>query len=89
MNNSNTKTAVVIVPTYNEEDVIEILLHELLDVHFPIIENWNMHLLIIDGNSKDKTGTIILNKVNNYDKRFSINTYNSSFYFPTTCYCSI
>jgi glycosyltransferase involved in cell wall biosynthesis len=44
--------ATVIVPTYNEQENIETLVHQLLDL--PV----NLHVIVVDDNSPDGTGEI-------------------------------
>lgn len=43
----------VIVPTYNERDNIELLMQELLDVH------QSLEIIVIDDNSADGTGAVV------------------------------
>lgn len=67
MKSKTSPIAVVIVPTYNEVDNIGRTLDYLLDKTFPYIEakqggltfDWNMHILVVDGNSPDGTGKLV------------------------------
>jgi dolichol-phosphate mannosyltransferase len=52
------KTAVVIIPTYNEKDNISITVAEIFKV-FEKIKNWQMHILVVDDTSPDKTYEIV------------------------------
>lgn len=51
-----TSRAVVIVPTYNERENIEKLIPALQDVFGKVPSHWEMHLLVVDDSSPDKTG---------------------------------
>lgn len=57
-----TKTAVVVIPTYNERDSIGKMIDTLCIKVFPKIENWDCHLLIVDDTSPDKTYEIVQSK---------------------------
>ena len=48
----------VIIPTYNEEENIEILVPLLLE-KFKSFKNYNFNILFVDGNSRDKTVAVI------------------------------
>ena len=52
------KKAVVIIPTYNEKDNIDLTVSQVFDV-FAQIKNWEMHILIVDDTSPDKTYEIV------------------------------
>ena len=45
---------VIVMPAWNEEENISRMIHELVDKEFPKI-NAEMHLLVVDNHSKDKT----------------------------------
>lgn len=49
---------VVVIPTYNEEGNIQILVPLLLE-KFKLFKNYNFSILFVDGNSKDHTARII------------------------------
>lgn len=57
--------AVVIIPTYNEAENIGRLIDYLTSKIFPIIENWQMKILIVDANSADGTAEIVRDKIKN------------------------
>ncbi|HYD35319.1 MAG TPA: glycosyltransferase family 2 protein [Vitreimonas sp.] len=48
------KKAIVIIPTYNEKENIQKVVPVLQDV-FKNIKNWDMHILVVDDTSPDKT----------------------------------
>jgi dolichol-phosphate mannosyltransferase len=50
---------VVVMPCYNEKENIKRMIPALVDEEFPKIQNAEMHLLIVDGNSPDGTGDIV------------------------------
>jgi dolichol-phosphate mannosyltransferase len=50
--------AVIIIPTYNERENIQKVIPILQDV-FQRIKNWDMHILVVDDNSPDKTYDIV------------------------------
>lgn len=52
-------TAVVVIPTYNEADNIGRMIEYLTSKTFPPIKNYQMHILVVDGNSPDGTGKIV------------------------------
>ena len=62
-----TQTAVVVIPTYNEADNIGAMIEHLSTKTFPDILakkggltfDWNMHILVVDGNSPDGTGDVV------------------------------
>ncbi len=53
------KRAVVIIPTYNEADVIGEMITHLFEKTFPKIKDWDCHLLIVDDTSPDGTAKIV------------------------------
>ncbi len=57
---------VIIMPTYNEAKNIGPMIEELVGKVFPKIKGADMHLLIVDDNSPDGTGSI----VNKYMEKF-------------------
>lgn len=61
------RKAIVIIPTYNERGNIERTLAQLLHV-FDGITDWNMHALVVDDTSPDKTYELVEN-IAKKDKR--------------------
>ncbi len=55
---SNTKTAIVILPTYNERDNIKKTV-ETLESEFKKIKGWRMGILVVDDTSPDKTYEVV------------------------------
>lgn len=60
------KTAVVVIPTYNEVESIGKMIDCLLMKTFPLIENWQCKLLIVDDTSPDGTWKIVQEKRKKY-----------------------
>jgi len=54
----NKKKAVVILPTYNERDNVIITIPALIEV-FEGIATWDMHILVVDDTSPDKTYEVV------------------------------
>lgn len=54
-NTPSLPTAVVVIPTYNEVENIRKLIPILCSDIFPKISKWNMRVVVVDGNSPDKT----------------------------------
>lgn len=52
------KKAIVIIPTYNERDNIELTINKVFEV-FTKIKDWEMHILVVDDTSPDKTYEIV------------------------------
>lgn len=52
------KKAVVIIPTYNERENIQKIVPALQKV-FKTIKNWDMHVLVVDDTSPDKTYEVV------------------------------
>ncbi|MBU0846285.1 glycosyltransferase, partial [Patescibacteria group bacterium] len=50
---------IIIMPAWNEEDNIRRMIDELVDNEFPKIKQAEMHLLVVDNYSKDKTAKIV------------------------------
>jgi len=63
---NGVKTAVVIIPTYNEAEVIGEMIDHLFTETFPRIANWQMHLLVVDDTSPDGTYKIVEKKQKKY-----------------------
>ncbi len=60
------KTAVVIIPTYNEAEVIGEMIDHLFTKAFPKVKDWQMHLLVVDDTSPDGTFKIVEKKQKDY-----------------------
>ena len=57
---STTKPiAVIVIPTYNEADSIGQMIDYLCTKTFPAITDWQMQILVVDGNSPDGTAKIV------------------------------
>jgi len=63
---NKVKTAVVVIPTYNEAEVIGEMIDHLFTKTFPKIDNWQMHLLVVDDTSPDGTYKIVQEKQKQY-----------------------
>lgn len=61
----------VIIPTYNEEENIKILIPLLLE-KFKIFKEYSFFLLIVDGNSKDKTVKVVKEYMQNHKNIYLI-----------------
>lgn len=62
-----SKTATVIIPTYNERDNIQKVIPLLLHT-FQSCKNWKMHILVVDDTSPDKTYEVVQKFANKYDQ---------------------
>jgi dolichol-phosphate mannosyltransferase len=51
--------AIVIIPTYNERGNIEKLIPVLEGVFKNVPEHWEMHVLVVDDSSPDRTGEVV------------------------------
>ena len=60
------KTAVVIIPTYNEAATIGDMIDYLFTKTFPAIKDWQMKLLVVDDTSPDGTYKVVQQKQNKY-----------------------
>ena len=60
------KTAVVIIPTYNEAATIGDMIDYLFEKTFPTISDWQMKLLVVDDTSPDGTYKVVQQKQNKY-----------------------
>ena len=49
------RTAVIVIPTYNEATIITKMIRHLFDHTLPSIHEWAVHVVIVDGNSPDGT----------------------------------
>lgn len=69
-----TQTAVIVIPTYNEADNIGRMIDYLQEKTFPYITSkkgdlttdWNLHVLIVDGNSPDGTAKVVEDRIHRY-----------------------
>ena len=67
INKSSSQTAVIVIPTYKEADIIGKTIEVLCTDTFPKIvkkeggltQNWQMKILVVDGNSPDGTGKVV------------------------------
>ena len=74
----NKNTAVIVIPTYNEADNIGRMIEYLNNKTFPNIvakkgdlnENWNMKILVVDGNSPDGTGKVVEKEAKKYNNTY-------------------
>ena len=71
-------TAVIVIPTYNEADNIGKMIEYLNTKTFPNIvakkgdlnQDWDMKILVVDGNSPDGTGKIVEKESKKYNNTF-------------------
>ena len=71
-------TAVIVIPTYNEADNIGRMIEYLNTKTFPNIiakkgdltQNWDMKILVVDGNSPDGTGKVVEKEAKKYNNTF-------------------
>ncbi|MEP7167039.1 MAG: glycosyltransferase family 2 protein [Candidatus Woesebacteria bacterium] len=61
------KKAVIIIPTYNERENISKLIPILLDI-FKGISTWDMHILVVDDSSPDKTADVVREIIKKHPK---------------------
>ncbi len=57
---------VIVMPAYNEAENVELMIPELFDKEFPKISDAEMHLLIVDDYSPDKTGDVVKRQMEKY-----------------------
>ena len=75
--NSNP-VAVIVIPTYNEADNIGKMIEHLNSKTFidikdkkdNLTQNWNMKILVVDGNSPDGTGKVVEKEAKKYNNTF-------------------
>ncbi len=74
MRQRQTSTAVIVIPTYNEADNIGRMIGHLSTKTFPAIQkstdlqvNWQLKILVVDGNSPDGTGKVVSDKAKKYN----------------------
>jgi dolichol-phosphate mannosyltransferase len=78
LNMQNKNIAVIVIPTYNEADNIGRMIEYLNTKTFPnivakkddLIENWDMKILVVDGNSPDGTGKVVEKEAKKYNNTF-------------------
>ncbi len=79
MTNKNIKpVAVIVIPTYNEADNIGRMIDYLNTKTFPYIKakkgnltyDWQMKILVVDGNSPDGTGKVVQKEAKKYSNTF-------------------
>ncbi len=58
--------AIIIIPTYNERENIQKVV-PILEKVFERITTWNMHILVVDDNSPDKTADVVRDLQKKYD----------------------
>jgi dolichol-phosphate mannosyltransferase len=58
--------AVIVIPTYNESGTIGQMIDYLCTKTLPNIKNWQLDILVVDGNSPDGTGKIVTQKSNKF-----------------------
>ena len=61
------RRAVIISPTFNEAGNIEKLI-PLIFKQVDVLPNWEIHLLVVDSNSPDKTGDIVKKLITKYPR---------------------
>lgn len=74
----NKNVAVIVIPTYNEADNIGKMIEYLNSKTFPNIiakkdnltQNWDMKILVVDGNSPDGTGKVVEKEAKKYKNTF-------------------
>ncbi len=49
----------VVIPTYNEGDTIRRMIKHLFERTLPSIKGWDVHVVIVDGNSPDGTAGVV------------------------------
>lgn len=77
-NNKSNPIAVIVIPTYNEADNIGKMIDFLNEKTFlniknktnGLISNWDMKILVVDGNSPDGTGKVVEEKSKKYSNVF-------------------
>ncbi len=64
------KTAVVVIPTYNEADTIGTMIDYLVTKTFPSIRDWQCQILVVDDTSPDGTYKVVQSKQKIYKNLF-------------------
>ena len=76
--NTKSQTAVIVIPTYKEADIIGKTIEVLCTDTFPKIakkeggltQDWQMKILVVDGNSPDGTGKVVEAQAKNFPNVF-------------------
>lgn len=58
---------IIVMPAYNEAENLKLMIPELFEKYFPEIKNAEMHLLIVDDYSPDKSGDLIKGFMKKYE----------------------
>ncbi len=67
------RKTVIIIPTYNESENVKKLIPQIFNIT-KSIENWEVHIVVVDSNSPDNTQSVILNLIKKYPKLHLIKT---------------
>lgn len=70
MTQTKKPVAVIVIPTYNESGSIGEMIDYLNTKTFPGISDYEMKILVVDGNSPDGTGKIVADKSKKYKSTF-------------------
>ncbi|KKP39495.1 hypothetical protein A2130_02420 [Candidatus Woesebacteria bacterium GWC2_33_12] len=57
---------VIVMPAYNEAENLKLMIPELFEKHFPEINGVDMHLLIVEDYSPDKSGELVTEFIKKY-----------------------
>lgn len=63
------KKAAIVLPTYNEAHNIEKLINQIFDIASDI-QNWDIHIVVVDSDSPDHTGKIVEDLYNSNKKKY-------------------
>ena len=63
------RRAAIILPTYNESKTIVTVVEKIFEVAKPLT-NWDIHVVVVDSDSPDKTGQIVEDLYNSNKKKF-------------------
>ncbi|QQG44656.1 MAG: glycosyltransferase [Candidatus Roizmanbacteria bacterium] len=67
------KKAAIVVPTYNEAGTIETLIIDIFEQNKKT-PNWELHIVVVDSDSEDKTQEIVTNLIKKYPRLHLIKT---------------
>ncbi len=67
------RKAVIVIPTFNEAGNVERLIPKVFD-HLKNLSNWEVHVLIVDSKSPDKTETIVKKLITKYSRLHLLRT---------------
>ncbi len=59
MQRENLPLAVIVIPTYNEAGSIGVIIEKFIIEIIPRVKNWRINIIVVDGNSKDNTCSIV------------------------------